>query len=215
MDFYELTRDKIELRRGLLQQYGLKCLNYSDSKIGEALMLKLYCEATGKNEDKVRKMRTSRKVFKFRECIPEYISYVTEDFNGLLDYLKGIEVETLKESFNYTFDYKGFEFVLGTGGIHGCIKEGVYEQDEENLIVDADVGSLLHLKNCKGLCGFNNNGFDYPVIHNIIQNQEYLIAHDAEFVANWIYEKAQAIITQEYSSIKQIQNLCNFLNVKA
>ena len=44
--FYELTKDKIELRRGLLQKYGLQCLNYPDSKIGEQLMLKLYCQYT-------------------------------------------------------------------------------------------------------------------------------------------------------------------------
>ena len=141
-DFYKLTEDKIDLRRGLLKQYGLKCVNYSDSKIGEELMLKLYCEATGKNEDKVKKMRTKRDVFKFSDCIPHYIKYSTPDFNMLLDYLKGIEVDTLKESFSYSFEYQGFQFDLGTGGIHGCIKQGVYKEDEDYCIVDADVGSL-------------------------------------------------------------------------
>lgn len=142
LDFYFKTQDKIELRKGLLKQYGLKCLNYSDSKIGEQLMLKLYCEATGKDEGVVNKQRTKRKVFKFKDCIPDYISYNTTEFNGLLDYLKGIEVDTLKESFSYTFDYKGFGFDLGTGGIHGCIEAGVYESDNEEVIIDCDVASL-------------------------------------------------------------------------
>ncbi len=105
-------------------------------------MLKLYCESTGKNVDKVRKMRTRRSSFKFSECIPEYINFVTPDFNGLLDYLKGIEVSELKDSFKYSFEYNGFVFDLGTGGIHGSIKSGVYEADEKYIIVDADVGSL-------------------------------------------------------------------------
>lgn len=142
LDFYNLTKDKIELRRGLLQQYDLKCINYSDSKIGEELMLKLYCEVTNKDESKVRKLRTRREIFKFAECIPYYVSYSTPEFNALLDYLKGIEVDTLKESFKYSFEYNGFTFDLGTGGIHGCIKQGVYDEDKDYCIVDADVGSL-------------------------------------------------------------------------
>lgn len=142
MDFYELTRDKIELRRGLLKQYGLKCLNFSDSKIGESLMLKLYCEALQKDENDIRKLRTRRRNFKFKNCIPNYINYQTAEFNSLLDYLKGIEVNTLKESFKYSFDFKGFTFDLGTGGIHGCIKQGVYDSDDDYCIVDADVSSL-------------------------------------------------------------------------
>ena len=140
--FYEKTRDKIELRRGLLQKYGLPCLNYPDSKIGEQLMLKLYCHYTEQNEDEVKRKRTYRNLFKFSECIPEYIKFKTPEFNQLLDYLKGIEVTELKESFKYSFEYNGFTFDLGTGGIHGCIKAGVYESTDNEIIVDADVASL-------------------------------------------------------------------------
>jgi hypothetical protein len=140
--FYEKTRDKIELRRGLLQKYGLPCLNYPDSKIGEQLMLKLYCHYTEQNEDDVKRKRTYRNLFKFSECIPHYIKFKTPEFNQLLDYLKGIEVTELKESFKYSFEYNGFTFDLGTGGIHGCIKAGVYESTDSQIIIDADVASL-------------------------------------------------------------------------
>lgn len=165
LDFYQLTKDKIELRRGLLNQYGLKCLNYSDSKIGEELMLKLYCEVTGKDESKVRKLRTKRDSFKFKECIPHYVNYTTPEFNALLDYLKGIEVDTLKESFKYSFEFQGFTFDLGTGGIHGCIKQGVYDEDEDYCIVDADVGSLYpSLAITLGLYP-KHLGQDFPTIY--------------------------------------------------
>src|SRR5690606_12612270 len=43
-EFYERTIPKLELRRGVRRKYGLECMNYSDSKIGEELMLKLYCQ---------------------------------------------------------------------------------------------------------------------------------------------------------------------------
>ena len=140
--FYEKTIEKLNLRRGLMEKYGLKCMNYSDSKIGEQLMLKLYCKHTNSSEKIVRNLRTHRKNFKFAECIPDYVKFETPEFNGLLDYLKGINVSTLKESFKYSFEYGGFTFDLGTGGIHGCIKEGVYNATEDECITDADVSSL-------------------------------------------------------------------------
>lgn len=141
-DFYLKTLPKLELRRGLYQRYGLRCMNYPDSKIGEDLTLKLYCEATGQNEYEVRRMRTYRDYFKFSECFPHYMNFETEEFQGLVDYLKGIEVEELKGSFKYSFEYKGFQFDLGTGGIHGCIKAGVYQSTDTHIIVDVDVASL-------------------------------------------------------------------------
>lgn len=140
--FYGKTVEKLDLRRGIQEKYDLRCMNYSDSKIGEQLMLKLYCQATGKDENVVKKQRTRRKTFKFKECIPHYISFKTPEFNELLNYLKSIEVHTLKESFAYAFEFNGFHFDYGTGGAHGCIKSGVYDANDEYCIVDADIASM-------------------------------------------------------------------------
>lgn len=142
LDFYNLSEHKIALRRGLYEKYDLKCFSYSDTKIGEDLMLKLYCEATNQDERVVRRKRTNRRKFKFRNCIPKYINFETEEFKGLLEYLKEIEVDSLKGSFKYSVEYNNFHFDYGTGGIHGSIKGGVYETDEEGIIIDADVGSM-------------------------------------------------------------------------
>jgi len=140
-DFYIKSLPKLELRKGLYERYGLKCMNYPDSKIGEDLTLKLYCEATGEDMKEVKKRRTHRGVFKFKECFPEYLSFKTPEFNELQEYLSKIEVEELKGSFKYSLEYQGFTFDLGTGGIHGCIKAGVYESNDEYIIVDVDVAS--------------------------------------------------------------------------
>src|SRR5690606_27981252 len=118
------------------------CLNYPDSKIGEELMLKLYCQYSGKKESSVKRLRTHRKSIKFSDCIPSYIKFSTPEFQGLLEYLRGIEVQELKDSFKYSFDYNGFVFDLGVGGLHACVKAGVYKETEDRIIVDADVASL-------------------------------------------------------------------------
>lgn len=140
--FYKLTEDKLELRKGLQTKYGLDCLNFPDSKIGEQLMLKLYCHYTEQDEEQVKRKRTHRSLFKFSECIPEYINFTTPEFNQLFEYIKGIEVTELKESFKYSFEYNGFTFDLGTGGLHACIKSGVYQSTDTEIVIDCDVASL-------------------------------------------------------------------------
>ena len=47
----------------------------------------------------------------------------------------------------------------------------------------------MHLNSVKGLIGFNNIGFDYPVIHEFLTTT-YISAIDAVY---HLYEKAQAI----------------------
>lgn len=214
LDFYNLTLDKIELRKGLLDQYGLKCINYSDSKIGESLMLKLYCEETGKSEDKVKKLRTKRNLFKFKECIPSYINFQTSEFNALLDYLKAIEVDSLKESFSYSFEYRGFQFDLGTGGIHGCIKHGVYDSDEDFCIVDADVGSLYpSLAITLGLYP-KHLGEDFPRIYedNIVKPRlqakkegNMVMANGYKLSANSVYGKSNSEFSWLYDPLYTIK----------
>lgn len=142
LDFYERSVSKIDLRRSLYQRYGLNCMNFPDSKIGEDLTLKLYCDETGENINEVKKKRTRRSVFKFKECFPKYLHFETEEFNELRKYLEGIVVTELKGAFKYSFEYKGFTFDLGTGGIHGCIKSGVYDSNDSHVIIDIDVASL-------------------------------------------------------------------------
>ena len=142
LDFYLKTTGKIELRRGIHKKYGLNCMNFPDSKIGEDLTLKLYCSELGVDEKIIRKKRTHRKEFNFSECIPKYINFTTDNFKDLLSYLSSIKVTELKGSFKYSFNYKGFIFDLGTGGIHGSIKSGVYESTDTHILVDVDVASL-------------------------------------------------------------------------
>lgn len=142
LEFYIKTIPKIELRKGLYERYGLNCMNYPDSKIGEELTLKLYCDETGDNYSEVKKRRTHRNNFKFSECVPDYVSFETDEGDKLMKYLQGIEVNEIKGSFKHSFSFKeqpDFMYDLGTGGIHGCIKSGVYKESKTHMIVDVDV----------------------------------------------------------------------------
>ena len=141
-EFYKKSLDKIQLRKSLIEQFQIPCLNWSDSRIGEQLILKLYCDKTNSNPWDVKKMRTHRSSINLNECILPYIKFNFEGFNNLLSNLKSKTIKETKGSIAESVIYKGFKYDYGTGGIHGCIKPGVYESNEDYIIIDADVASL-------------------------------------------------------------------------
>ena len=141
-EFYKRSLDKIGLRKGLITKYGLPCINFPDSRIGEELVLKLYCETTGLDPYEVKQMRSERTEMALKDCIFDYIKFDTKEFNTLLDKLKNKVVTETKGSIVESVVFNGFKYDYGTGGIHGCIKPGVYESDEIYVVIDADVASL-------------------------------------------------------------------------
>lgn len=141
-EFYKRSKDKIDLRKQLNKTYNISCLNWSDSRIGEQLILKLYCDKTEQSIWDVKEMRTYRPKIDFNNLIFNYIKYDSKEFNNLLNKLKNTSISKTKGGFEESVIYKGFKYDLGQGGIHGCIKPGIYESDENYIIIDADVASL-------------------------------------------------------------------------
>jgi hypothetical protein len=141
-EFYKKSLDKIKLRKSLITQFNIPCINWSDSRIGEQLILKLYTNKTKTNPWDIKKMRTYRSSINLSECILPYIKFKSNEFTNLLNKLKSKVIKETKGSIAESVIYKGFKYDYGTGGIHGCIKAGVYEADEDYIIIDADVASL-------------------------------------------------------------------------
>lgn len=141
-EFYKRSLEKINLRKDLISKYNLHCINYPDSKIGESLVLKLYSEAIGENPWDVKEGKTYRPKIAIKECIFDYIKFESREFNKFLDNLKSRVVYSTKGALMDSVIYKGFMYDFGLGGIHGCIKPGVYESNIDYIILDLDVSSL-------------------------------------------------------------------------
>lgn len=139
---YEETKGKIELRRQLIKQYKLPvfAFNWSDSKIGEQLMLKFYCDITGKKPWDVRKERTNREEVNLAECIPSNVKFVSPDFQYIYEQFSKT-VLTPESKPKFSVNYKGLVYDFGIGGIHAS-DTGVFESDEKFVIIDVDVGSM-------------------------------------------------------------------------
>ncbi len=141
-EFYKKSKGKIDLRIGLQKKYGISCINYSDSKIGEELTLKLYCDKTGLDYWTVKKLRTHRDEIKLSDCILDYIQFKIKPFQDLLNKLKTKTVKETKGSINESVIYKGVKYLYGLGGLHACNKAGVYTNSNTHVIIDLDVSSL-------------------------------------------------------------------------
>ena len=53
-----LSKNLINVRKTIKEKYGLKCTNFSNTRLGSQLLLGLYCEATGRDKKEVKDLRT-------------------------------------------------------------------------------------------------------------------------------------------------------------
>lgn len=150
-EFYLKSKDKIRLRKSIYQKYKLQCYNWNNGKIGEELILHLYCQQTGRNYWDVKKLRSYYNKIELKNCIPKNVSFTEKIFQNILDkfsnkviIMANLEDEVLKKTEGKvgTILYKECEISYGIGGIHGTIKRGIYKSDDKYIIETIDVGSL-------------------------------------------------------------------------
>lgn len=152
-NFYELARGKtdhpvykgineLKLRSEIKKQFRINCLNYPNVKIGEQLILSLYCRATGKKWAEVKELQTDRSYVDLVDCIPHYCHFENKILNDVLDLIKSKTVNTSLMDFETEVIFHSTKFSLGCGGLHACAKSGIYKSDDKNTILSLDVNSM-------------------------------------------------------------------------
>src|SRR5690606_1225279 len=78
-------------------------------------------------------------------------------------------------------------------------------EEEIMFYIHEDVNQLSslldHLDGLKGMIGYNNLEFDYPIIHFLMISREELLQLPTEKLIKAIYAKSQEIINETYSQI--------------
>ena len=163
-------KDSIQLRFDIQEEYKINCLNYSDSKIGDEIIKKYYCEVANKQYYDLPKKGYFRKEVKVKNCIADYVKFETPQLKKFLKNIK-FETLTLTEEFKKTIDFYNVKYTLAKGGLHSVNKPEIYQEDDEYLIVDYDVSSY------------------YPAI--IINNNRYPAHLGKEFLVGYkrLYEE--------------------------
>jgi hypothetical protein len=150
-EFYKITtgdtehplykgNNQIELREDIYEEFGIPCLNYSDSKIGDEMIKKFYCEQKGIQYSDLPKKGLFRKDVRVKDCIADYVAFQTPE---LQEFLKRISKErlTMKDEFKESLEFYGNTYTFAKGGLHTENKPRVFEADDVSSIVDWDVSS--------------------------------------------------------------------------
>ena len=162
--FAHYSMSAINFRVGLIDQFGVDVLNWSDSKIGSQMVVNklgdevCYDRSSGRRQTR----QTPRTSIPINDIIFPYIRLENPEFKRVEDYLRG---QTLKsenvlyghEVFwdgdtpviktkgvfsNLHANVAGMEFHFGVGGIHGSVERKRFQATDEWLIKDIDVASL-------------------------------------------------------------------------
>lgn len=134
--------NELKLRKDIKKEFRINCLNYPNVKIGEQLILSLYCKSTGKKWSEVKELQTNRSHVDLKDCIPYYTTFESKEFNNVLSLIRNKTVDTSLMNFETEVVFHGIKLSLGCGGIHGSAKSGIYKSDDKNIIISLDVESL-------------------------------------------------------------------------
>lgn len=150
-EFYKITtgntehplykgNNQIELRQDIQEEFSIPCLNYSDSKIGDEMIKKYYCEQKGIKPDMLPKKGFFRKDIRVKNCIADYVEFQTPQLKLFLKKMKGT-VLGLQDDFKEHITFYDNAYSFMKGGLHTENKPEIFEADETYEIIDWDVSS--------------------------------------------------------------------------
>jgi len=151
-EIYNRSKSQIGLRKELTKTYGINLFSASEPRISKELFGYYLTQMLNIPKRDLRNMRTHRDIIKIKDIILPYVKFTSSEFNMLLQRFNSLEVDAnnLKGSFKYKLDYKNVITHFGLGGAHGAASKGVYESDDDMIIMSSDVTSFypnLAIKN--------------------------------------------------------------------
>ena len=151
-EIYNRSKDLIALRLDLTKQYNINLVSASEPRISKELFSYYLSKELNMSKRDLKGLRTFRKSIKLEKIILPYIKFVTPEFNTLLERFQSVELDpqNIKGAFKHFVIYNGVKTHFGLGGAHGAAKPGVYESDDEYIIMSSDVTSfypMLAIKN--------------------------------------------------------------------
>ncbi len=132
--------NQIQLRMDIEQEFGIPCLNYSDSKIGDEIIKKFYCEEKKIEYNNLPKKGFFRKSIKVAHCIAKYIKFQTPELQAFLKEIKNVELG-MNDDFKHHIQFYDNTYSFMKGGLHTENKPEMFEADDDHLIIDWDVSS--------------------------------------------------------------------------
>lgn len=154
--FAHCSAGAIDFRLGLIDQFGLDCLCWNDTKIGERMLEQrlgdrvCYDWSSGRKQ----KRQTVRHQIRLRDIIFPYIQFQNPEFQRVHQFMleqvltsddasgPDTKIKTKGVFTTLSASVGGLEFDFGTGGVHASVEAQRFEADDTWMIRDIDVASL-------------------------------------------------------------------------
>lgn len=155
--FAHYSLDAIQFRIGLIEQFGIECLSWNDTKIGEKMLeQRLGQDACYEWRDgRKHRKQTVRSSVALKDIIFPYVRFEHPEFQRVhrfmldqvlrpdeMDGEDGTAIRTKGVFTDLTADVGGLTFHFGTGGVHASVEAQRFHATDEWLIRDIDVASL-------------------------------------------------------------------------
>jgi hypothetical protein len=132
--------NQIELRQDIEAEFDIPCLNYSDSKIGDEMIKKYYCQEKRIEYKELPKKGYFRKNVAVKNCIAPYVEFQTKELQDFLKKIKKMSLG-LQDDFKEELHFYGNVYSFMKGGLHTENSPKIFEDDTEHEIIDWDVSS--------------------------------------------------------------------------
>ena len=144
---YDKLKDQLALRADMSAKYKVDLRSSGDAGIAEKVLLAEYSKATGTTASKVKKSIVKREAYQYKA--PAFIQPTTPQVHQLMADMEASDYkvsasghpelpEVLK---NRIISIGDKSFKIGLGGLHSIDCSGMFEADDDYLIVDVDVTS--------------------------------------------------------------------------
>lgn len=151
-ELYKITRgdtdikifkgeDKLEDRFIMQEEFGLRCINWDDVKIGAEWNKLDYMKMTRKAEKDIRPQKINHFYGKrFRQFFPKTAKFVTQEMRRFVNKIGNTFVLNKKQEFQYTFNEE-LTVTIAKGGIHSTEKGRFIKPAPDEIYYQCDIGS--------------------------------------------------------------------------
>lgn len=141
---YESLDEILKMREGLSTIYDIDLISASDSRIANLILEHTYKEEIGADMKKIKDLRTERSQVLLQDCVAPFVKFFHPQLKDVFKDLSSTVVHRdNKGKFNFSakVEFANNTFALGVGGLHSEDAPGVFETDENHVIIDMDVAS--------------------------------------------------------------------------
>lgn len=133
----------VQLRAKLSKEYDIDLYSASEPRISKEIFAYYMSEEINISKKDLKNLRTHHNSVALKDVILPYVKFKTPELNSLLNFFSNAVVypENTKGALKFSVNYKGVTTEFGTGGTHGARKAGIYESDDDYVIISSDVVS--------------------------------------------------------------------------